>query len=474
MADPVQERITALEQRLSKEPQSPLFARLAALYLQSGRAQDALKLCDDGLANFPFYATAHLVKGKALASLNMLAEAKHEYEVVREFLPTNATVAKLHSSIELPPPEVHVEPPAEEKAVTPPVVVAAPPPPAPVEEPVLEESAAAVVEEAPPASVVEEVAPAQVEEAQPQQPPVEEAQVVVEPEPAPSVDEGFGFGETPPAPPEPESPSAGDKLGLEYQSDRQVIAPQDDFGAPVETPSPSSVEENPFGEQPPAAQELVQEEVTPEPIQEEAAPEPVVETAPEPSASGTAENPEWLEAFSQLQQAGGEVPVAEQPAAATPAEEENPFAMFETEQAQPQAAPTEGEPYEDFSARMRMELFGTEETMSLEEYLGQTAATEPSPAPADEIGDLAEKLKSSPKITPPVINFSEKTPRSAGDGTAPDGSGIITPTLAEIYVKQGWYDDAIKAYKVLGTNKPAEKSKYDQRIAEIEEMKKMQ
>jgi cytochrome c-type biogenesis protein CcmH/NrfG len=50
----------------------------------------------------------------------------------------------------------------------------------------------------------------------------------------------------------------------------------------------------------------------------------------------------------------------------------------------------------------------------------------------------------------------------------------VTPTLAEIYVKQGWYDDAIKAYRTLAANKPGEREKFDRRIAEIEEMKKQQ
>ena len=41
-------------------------------------------------------------------------------------------------------------------------------------------------------------------------------------------------------------------------------------------------------------------------------------------------------------------------------------------------------------------------------------------------------------------------------------------------MKQGWFDDALKAYRALVVNKPAEKEKFEQRIAEIEEMKKKQ
>jgi len=67
-----------------------------------------------------------------------------------------------------------------------------------------------------------------------------------------------------------------------------------------------------------------------------------------------------------------------------------------------------------------------------------------------------------------VIDLSSHTPGES-DGTS---GGFVTPTLAEIYVKQGWYDDAIRAYRTLITTKPEEKDRYEQRIAEIEEMKK--
>jgi len=50
----------------------------------------------------------------------------------------------------------------------------------------------------------------------------------------------------------------------------------------------------------------------------------------------------------------------------------------------------------------------------------------------------------------------------------------VTPTLAEIYAKQGWYDDAIKAYRALAVSKPAEKEKFESRIKELEELKKQQ
>jgi hypothetical protein len=97
-------------------------------------------------------------------------------------------------------------------------------------------------------------------------------------------------------------------------------------------------------------------------------------------------------------------------------------------------------------------------------------------ATADEEGpnkieEFAEKLQDAKKITP-VIDFSaqESPPPSTADETAA-GAGFVTPTLAEIYAKQGWHDDAINAYKTLAKTRPAEKEKFEQRVKELEEEK---
>ena len=509
MTDVIQEYIKSLEQRLATETQSPLFARLASYYLQAGRASDALRLCDDGLAIYPFYSTAHLVKGKALVELGMLAEAKHEYVVVHELLPTNETLARLASSIDTgtsvelgvarvkevaPEPELAAASPTVEEAV------AEEPQPQVGEEvlqpesPSVEESfvptetaptpellaeqteiippveAAPIAEDtfgfqAPPAFEKEQLAPSGyetpdlgVEEkpepvtsnagfiAAPEEPAV--APAAIEEAQAPATGYGFGL---------PEETLPAEPVTEEAPSVSETIEPsppptaEDAFGAPMETPPTPYVEEaTPIAEPPVAVVPLVSE--------------PAPAEAPPAQEDQT---PDWFEAFSQLQQ-----PTAEtaETAPATPAEDENPFAMFGTEQA---PAASEGEPYEEFAARVRMELFGTEDTVTLGEYLGTPSSAE-TPAAPDQIGEFAEKLKSSPRITPPIINYSEKAQRPATESEGSSGSGFVTPTLAEIYVKQGWFDDAIKAYRALGVNKPAEKEKFEQRIAEIEEMKNKQ
>jgi hypothetical protein len=520
-----------LEKRLALEPQSPLFARLASYYLQVGRVKDALRLCDDGLAHYPFYTTAHAIKGKALAELGMMAEAKHEYELVHEFLPRNETFARLASSIDLETSHVLQAPPTVKKAAKE-VVPAVAMPQVVLEEPIVEE----------------EVQPTLVEDTPPQEPQTIESTKI-----SPPTDDTFGLEEQPVAESQPEEPGAAEKLGLAMHFEPQQtfsdfgfdtaaqepvvtaeepfvpaeepatqefaaqepqtfepteistppegsfaveeqpedpgaaeelgfdmqVEPQEtlsDFGfdtAPQEAPS-AHVEEIPIGSQPMEESQRAIESEPEQPQEPSPFESPIMEAvqaspvpaAPAASETSGEEAPDWFEAFSQLQQPA-------EGTAATPAdspsEEENPFAMFGGDQS---SATVEGEPYEEFTSRVGTELSGTEDTVTLEEYLGQAASAQPSPEPADNIGELAEKLKTSPRITPPVVNFAEKSSRSASDVDAASGSGFATGTLAEIYVKQGWFDDAIKAYRALAMNKPAEREKFEQRIAEIEGMKK--
>ena len=120
MIDTAQQHIAMLEKRVGIDAKSPLFAQLAHYYLEAKRTQDALRICDAGLANFPFYTTGHLIKGKALVALNMQAEARREFEFVLDFLPNNETLINLLA--QMPPP-------AEETlTITPPKAQPVPPP----------------------------------------------------------------------------------------------------------------------------------------------------------------------------------------------------------------------------------------------------------------------------------------------------------------------------------------------------------
>ncbi len=61
----VEETIQYLEGRMTDNPRSLLFARLADLYLRTGRIDEAITLCTEGIKTYPGYVTGYFIKGKA-------------------------------------------------------------------------------------------------------------------------------------------------------------------------------------------------------------------------------------------------------------------------------------------------------------------------------------------------------------------------------------------------------------------------
>jgi tetratricopeptide (TPR) repeat protein len=61
--------------RLERYPASPLFARLASEYLDSGRVSDARALCTAGLLEYPEYSTGHLILAECHAAENRYRDA---------------------------------------------------------------------------------------------------------------------------------------------------------------------------------------------------------------------------------------------------------------------------------------------------------------------------------------------------------------------------------------------------------------
>ena len=65
-----------LENRVSENVDSMLFARLAEGLLEVGREDEALDICRKGLAQHPHYATAYFVQAKILQRKGQLEEAE--------------------------------------------------------------------------------------------------------------------------------------------------------------------------------------------------------------------------------------------------------------------------------------------------------------------------------------------------------------------------------------------------------------
>ncbi len=72
MANP----IAKLEKAFRREPDAPLFARLADLYLDKGRTERALSLCEEGCANFPDYSTGFVVLSKCYEKQGEVEKAR--------------------------------------------------------------------------------------------------------------------------------------------------------------------------------------------------------------------------------------------------------------------------------------------------------------------------------------------------------------------------------------------------------------
>lgn len=97
--------IEFLALKLSENPQSPLFARLADLYLGKEQTVEALKLCEEGIPLYPNYYAGHLVEGKIHLALKEYSKARTALEKARKLSPFNQIIPALLSSIPKQPDE---------------------------------------------------------------------------------------------------------------------------------------------------------------------------------------------------------------------------------------------------------------------------------------------------------------------------------------------------------------------------------
>jgi hypothetical protein len=433
MIETAKQQILALEKKVGPDAKSPMFAQLANFYLEQHREEDALRMCDAGLAHYPFYTTGHLVKGKALVALRMRAEARREFEFVLEFLPRNEMVTALLEQI----------PPSEDETLT------------------------ATRQEVQPEVIEPKYIPPSLDENQIPSTP----QIYQEP--------GYSFSgfDQPVQEQQPElSPAPSSLSGPTF------------FDAITQTPVATTTDDFLGVEAPPVEMPEMPEPTSFSgfniPMQE---PQSVPETQESVFADIPRSVPEPSSGFE--------------------------FALPSPEQESLAQAPSEEESFALYASRRREELTG-EDTISLEDYLSNAVVV-----PAEEISlnlpmstdmqdkiddtitkdmysadttiilpkipppelpisasiqnnieEIANKLKDAKKITP-VIDLAQKETPPASEQDLPVSMGFVTPTLAEIYAKQGWFDDAIKAYKALARNKPGEKERFEKRIEELEKLK---
>jgi len=77
---PTSDEIRQFEARLAREPTSQAYAALAEAYRRSGRADEAVTLCREGLARHPGYVTTRLVLAKALLEVGDVQTARTEIQ----------------------------------------------------------------------------------------------------------------------------------------------------------------------------------------------------------------------------------------------------------------------------------------------------------------------------------------------------------------------------------------------------------
>ncbi|MDD8017253.1 MAG: tetratricopeptide repeat protein, partial [Bacteroidota bacterium] len=91
--------IEFLSLKLSENPLSPLFARLADIYLEKNQTVEALKLCEEGTKIFPQYYAGYFILGKAHLALKEYSKARAAFNRVKELSPFNPAVSKMIASI---------------------------------------------------------------------------------------------------------------------------------------------------------------------------------------------------------------------------------------------------------------------------------------------------------------------------------------------------------------------------------------
>ena len=93
-------RIDALRKRLQKDPGSIAFAQLAEEYRRAGRFQEAIDVCQAGLARHPGYLSARVTLGRALLEIGDIDGAQRELNDVLRVAPDNLSairgIAEVH------------------------------------------------------------------------------------------------------------------------------------------------------------------------------------------------------------------------------------------------------------------------------------------------------------------------------------------------------------------------------------------
>lgn len=93
------EKVEKLEARVRHSPGAPAFARLADYYRVSGNVDKAINLCENGIRHNPTYATGHLLLGRCYYEKARIEEAAREFKTVLQIDCKNIFALKILGDI---------------------------------------------------------------------------------------------------------------------------------------------------------------------------------------------------------------------------------------------------------------------------------------------------------------------------------------------------------------------------------------
>ena len=83
-----------LKSNLQQNPDSLIFARVAEALLLRGKADEAIRICEEGIRKHPYYVTGHMVLGKCYLQKKMFDLAEKEFKRVLLFEPKHSAAHK--------------------------------------------------------------------------------------------------------------------------------------------------------------------------------------------------------------------------------------------------------------------------------------------------------------------------------------------------------------------------------------------
>jgi tetratricopeptide (TPR) repeat protein len=133
---PESSRIEELKRRVELDPASGSFAALAEEYRRSGRFQDAIYVCQQGLQRHPAYLSARVTLGRALVEIGEYDTAEAELQQVIRVAPENLAAIRALAEIHRRRPETITVEEQMAEAESASARIPAPPPAAPMPLPV--------------------------------------------------------------------------------------------------------------------------------------------------------------------------------------------------------------------------------------------------------------------------------------------------------------------------------------------------